>query len=440
MTDVAIRIEGLSKLYRLGQAAAYHRFSELVTGLAMAPFRAVSAALATPSRSSEQTAASDRVSSDDTQRNAPPGHFWALRDLNLDIKQGEVVGIIGRNGAGKSTLLKVLSRITEPTEGRITLRGRVGSLLEVGTGFHPELTGRENIFLNGAILGMTRAEVRRNFDQIVAFSEVERFLDTPVKHYSSGMYMRLAFSVAAHLNPEILIVDEVLAVGDVQFRRKCLGKMHEVSTSGRTVLFVSHDMSSIRQLCTRAVMLDAGRVLVDGDPPSVTARYERPAATDVAASQAISIRQPVPSGFHFTRAELRDNQGNLRHAYEAGENVELHLFTSGPAPQGSFTVEFILYNAQGNRISFGAANPVRSTYFGKEDRHIVCKLSRLPLTSGRYQFDISARVWGMERWDLWERAVGLEITRCDLFGTGHDIPGGAGGDFVMEQEWSGTLS
>src|SRR5205823_10200531 len=181
--------------------------------------------------------------------------IWALRDINFEIRQGEVVGIIGRNGAGKSTLLKVLSRITEPTEGRVTIRGRVASLLEVGTGFHPELTGRENIYLNGAILGMTQREIRKKFDEIVAFAEVEQFLDTPVKRYSNGMFVRLAFAVPAHLEPEILIVDEVLAVGDVEFQKKCLGKMHDVATGGRTVLFVSHSMQSISMLCNRGLFL-----------------------------------------------------------------------------------------------------------------------------------------------------------------------------------------
>lgn len=199
--------------------------------------------------------------------------FWALRDVDLEVLEGERIGVIGRNGAGKSTLLKVLSRITEPTRGRIELRGRVSSLLEVGTGFHPELTGRENVFLNGAILGMTSREIRRKFDEIVAFAEVERFLDTPVKRYSSGMQVRLAFSVAAHLEPEILLVDEVLAVGDAQFQRKCLGKMEEVTGQGRTVIFVSHNMTTVTSLCTRCVLLDQGRVRMVGEPAAVTTQY-----------------------------------------------------------------------------------------------------------------------------------------------------------------------
>ena len=207
--------------------------------------------------------------------------FWALKGVGFDVRHGEVLGIIGRNGAGKSTLLKILSRITDPTEGRVELRGRVASLLEVGTGFHPELTGRENVYLNGAILGMTRSEIRRKFDEIVAFAGVERFLDTPVKRYSSGMYVRLAFAVAAHLEPEILVVDEVLAVGDAEFQRKCLGKMQDVSKHGRTVLFVSHNMLAVEQLCSRAICLEAGRIRMAGPTRDVIANYLSNSDTEV---------------------------------------------------------------------------------------------------------------------------------------------------------------
>lgn len=207
------------------------------------------------------------------QARARNEEFWAIKDISLEIQAGEVVGVIGRNGAGKSTLLKVLSRITEPTRGRIRLRGRVASLLEVGTGFHPELTGRENIFLNGAILGMGRAEIRRKFDEIVSFAGVEKFLDTPVKRYSSGMYVRLAFAVAAHLEPEILVIDEVLAVGDAGFQQKCLGKMNDVAKAGRTVLFVSHNMPAVQALCTRGISLEGGSVVVDGTPRAAVEQY-----------------------------------------------------------------------------------------------------------------------------------------------------------------------
>jgi len=234
----------------------------------------------------------------ETARRQSVEEFWALKDVSFEVKQGEAVGIIGRNGAGKSTLLKVLSRITEPTTGRVRLRGRVASLLEVGTGFHPELTGRENIFLNGAILGMARAEITKKFDEIVAFAEVEKFLDTPVKHYSSGMYMRLAFAVAAHLEPEILVVDEVLAVGDAEFQKKCLGKMEDVSKTGRTVLFVSHNMDAIIRLCSHAILLQKGHCIATGSAKEIVGLYTL-------------TRESQPSKITFTHPPNADTRQNL---------------------------------------------------------------------------------------------------------------------------------
>ncbi|WP_439625423.1 ABC transporter ATP-binding protein [Gemmata sp.] len=258
MSDVVVRVEGLGKEYRLGGRPAYNTLGEQLRN--WSPLRGLLGR---------------------GRAEAPPP-FWALKDVSFEVKPGEVVGIIGRNGAGKSTLLKILSRITEPTEGTADIHGRVGSLLEVGTGFHPELTGRENVYLNGAILGMRRSEVRAKFDDIVGFAEVEKFIDTPVKHYSSGMYTRLAFAVAAHLEPEILIVDEVLAVGDAQFQQKCLGKMGEVARGGRTVLFVSHNMQAVATLCDRGVHLKQGRVLRVGTAREVVGDYLA-AADDEAA-------------------------------------------------------------------------------------------------------------------------------------------------------------
>jgi ABC-type polysaccharide/polyol phosphate transport system ATPase subunit len=272
MDNAAIQIRGLSKKYQLGQHAPYATIRDALVRTASAPLDGI--------RSWWRTGATH-------ERTEP---FWALRDVNLDVGAGEVLGIIGRNGAGKSTLLKILAGITDPTEGYADLRGRVGSLLEVGTGFHMELTGRENIFMNGALLGMARAEIRRKFDEIVAFAETERFIDTPVKHYSSGMYMRLAFAVAAHLEPEILIVDEVLAVGDVEFQRKCLGKMQEVShNQGRTVLFVSHNMQAIQRLCPRSAMLDRGRLVACGPTSEVVARYVSGGTTDTPSGRWIDV-------------------------------------------------------------------------------------------------------------------------------------------------------
>src|SRR5215468_3971739 len=261
MSDIVIDAENLSKSYLVGHHSVQRE-----------RYTALRDVIAREARNFARKAG-DFVCGRQIVQGDEVEEFWALRDVNFEVKSGEVLGIIGRNGAGKSTLLKILSRITEPDRGRAILRGRVASLLEVGTGFHPELTGRENIYLNGAILGMTRAEIARKFDEIVAFAEVERFFDTPVKRYSSGMYVRLAFSVAAHLEPEILVVDEVLAVGDAEFQKKCLGKMGEVAEGGRTVLFVSHNMSAVSHLCTRCVLLQDGHVGADGDVGSVIAKY-----------------------------------------------------------------------------------------------------------------------------------------------------------------------
>jgi len=259
MAEPAIRVENLGKQYRLGQLEPYKTLRDAIVKAAKAPFRHGS---------------SPRPRAGDSYNNSVGREYiWALRNVSFEVQEGEVVGIIGSNGAGKTTLLKILTRITDPTEGRAEIRGRVGSLLEVGTGFHPELTGRENIYLNGAILGMTKAEIGRKFDEIVDFSGVEKFIDTPVKRYSSGMYVRLAFAVAAHLETEILLVDEVLAVGDAEFQKKCLGKMGDVAKEGRTVLFVSHNMAAVHKLCPRALLIQEGRLNLDSDSPTVIRQY-----------------------------------------------------------------------------------------------------------------------------------------------------------------------
>ncbi len=276
MSDVLIQAEGLGKKYIIGHQAQREPYSALRDVL-------MRKARTFARKASDLLHGRAVIEGDELEE------VWALRDVSFEVKRGEVLGIIGRNGAGKSTLLKILSRITEPTTGRVTLRGRVASLLEVGTGFHQELSGRENIFLNGAILGMSRAEIRARFDEIVAFAEVERFLDTPVKRYSSGMYVRLAFAVAAHLEPEILIVDEVLAVGDIAFQKKCLGKMRDVSSAeGRSVLFVSHNLNAIRQLCGSAILLESGRLQLAGPVASVIEAYSR------AGAETTTLRVPDP--------------------------------------------------------------------------------------------------------------------------------------------------
>jgi lipopolysaccharide transport system ATP-binding protein len=305
--------------------------------------------------------------------------FWALRDISFDVAPGEVVGIIGRNGAGKSTLLKILSRITEPTEGRLTLHGRVASLLEVGTGFHPELTGRENIFLNGAILGMSRAEIIRKFDDIVSFAGVERFLDTPVKRYSSGMYVRLAFAVAAHLEPEILIVDEVLAVGDAEFQKKCLGKMHEVSRGGRTVLFVSHNMGAIQTLCSRAVWLDQGQVRFDGEAGDGINRYLAQSGT----AGAVTDAQPMP----LTEAlQLRTFDLSPR-TVETGAPVRFTMTFAATAPAKLAHVTLLIYSLQEMRLAIvdlrRAGFP--HAFVAGETWSLSGSIESMPLVEGDYR-------------------------------------------------------
>lgn len=277
MSDIAIKVEDLGKLYRIGaKQERYRTLRETLESSFVTPLHWM--------RSMFQ------------RSNIQPANdfIWALKDISFEVKQGEVVGIIGRNGAGKSTLLKILSHITEPTEGRVALRGRVGSLLEVGTGFHPELTGRENIYLNGAILGMKKTEVERKFDEIVAFSEIEKFLDTPVKRYSSGMYVRLAFAVAAHMEPEIMLVDEVLSVGDAAFQRKCIGKMGDVAGEGRTVLFISHNLQVIMALCQRGIMLSDGQLAYDGSAADAVKKYLLNSSSDQILEQQIENIQRRP--------------------------------------------------------------------------------------------------------------------------------------------------
>lgn len=295
MSYIAIRVENISKQYYIGAYQSNRNFREALRDAIKAPFLRAR-----------------RVLSGHPGGTELKDSIWALKDISFEMKQGELVGIIGRNGSGKSTLLKILSRITEPTAGHVEIRGRVGSLLEVGTGFHAELTGRENIYLSGAILGMKKAEIRKKFDEIVAFSEVERFIDTPVKHYSSGMYLRLAFAVAAHLEPEMLLVDEVLAVGDGQFQRKCLNKMQDVGKNGRSVIFVSHNMPAITRLCERAIILDEGRLLQDGQAQQVVGTYLSKGGIGTKAERIWKNPRQLPGGevaqLHAVRVRTEDGQ------------------------------------------------------------------------------------------------------------------------------------
>jgi lipopolysaccharide transport system ATP-binding protein len=341
MSEAVITVENLGKKYQLRHRAERQRYQALrdvlADGTKSVVKRLWSAARSFPLRLDRGEGQGE------VSRTASTEDFWALKDVSFEVKQGEVVGIIGRNGAGKSTLLKILSRITEPTEGRITIKGRVASLLEVGTGFHPELTGRENIFLNGAILGMGREEIRRKFDEIVSFAEVEKFLDTPVKRYSSGMYVRLAFAVAAHLEPEILIVDEVLAVGDAQFQKKCLGKMGEVAKGGRTVLFVSHNMGAIRNLCTTGALLEKGCLHRHAGIAEAINEYNQAGVNGAAAAEYVANKvQPEP---HFTRIQLTQG-GRHGTVFRMDQSIRVE-FEFDTKEKADLVVTIVLRNSQG---------------------------------------------------------------------------------------------
>jgi lipopolysaccharide transport system ATP-binding protein len=366
--------------------------------------------------------------------------FWALKDVSFEVRQGEVIGIIGRNGAGKSTLLKILSRITEPTEGRVRIRGRVASLLEVGTGFHPELTGRENIFLNGAILGMTRAEIRRRFDEIVAFAETEKFLDTPVKRYSSGMYVRLAFAVAAHLEPEILIVDEVLAVGDAQFQQKCLGKMSGVARAGRTVLLVSHTMPAIQKLCSRVVLLCAGTIASAGDPMSVTAAY-------------LEVRSQFNRG---TIAERIDREGSgeakvinfrvngieaERHSLCCGARVAFAISYRCDKWFSDTALHLAIYNRLGDKVAHLSTRPgTLSRPVAREGTlTAVCEVPWLSLTPGEYVLNLGI-VGDGRQLDRIESATAVSVQAADAFGTGWMGPADSMALSLMQHRWSVGLA
>jgi homopolymeric O-antigen transport system ATP-binding protein len=325
-----IKAEGLAKQYRVGSSEpTYRTLRDAITGIAAAPFKSLSGS-----------------------RRASRGELvWALDGVSFEAQPGDVIGIIGRNGAGKSTLLKILSRITEPTRGRADLYGRVSSLLEVGTGFHPELTGRENVYLNGAVLGMTRVEINRKFDEIIAFSGIEKFIDTPVKWYSSGMYLRLAFSVAAHLEPEILIVDEVLAVGDASFQRKCLNKMQLVSELGRTVLFVSHDMTAITRLCPRAILLDVGKVLHDGPAHEVVSAYLTSGlGTTAERIWNDPVTAPGNEVGRLRAVRVRTEDGRVTDSVDIRKPVRIEIQFEVLRPGHRLTPNFHVFNEQGINV------------------------------------------------------------------------------------------
>jgi lipopolysaccharide transport system ATP-binding protein len=408
MPDWIIRIEDLGKRYRLSHQRGRNRYPtlrEVIVDRCKGLFR--------PSC----PAAED---------------FWALKNVSFDVTQGEAVAIIGRNGAGKTTLLKILSRITEPTEGRVRLRGRVSSLLEVGTGFHPELTGRENVYLNGTILGMTKKEIDRKFDEIVAFAGVDKFVDTPVKRFSSGMQVRLAFAVAAYLEPEILIVDEVLAVGDAAFQKKCLGKMQGVTAEGRTVLFVSHDLAAVEKLCARAILLDAGRYVTDGPTVQTIARYQS-SLLQVASSDLTTRNDRHGVGdARFTKIQLLDEDGREPTVFLSGRvlRIRLHYRAHDRKP---------LMNA---RVSVSVHGWGKVYFLASTELHIAevlnlspegfidCVVDQLPLSLGSYYLSLFLEVNGIIQ-DYVDAASVLQVEDGNFYGTGKDYPMGWEGQTVL---------
>jgi lipopolysaccharide transport system ATP-binding protein len=375
----------------------------------------------------------------EAKRRAEKEAFWALRDVSFSVSQGEAVAIIGANGAGKSTLLKLLSRITEPTTGCIRYRGRVASLLEVGTGFHPDLTGRENIYLNAAILGMRRSEIQRRFDEIVAFAEVERFLDTPVKRYSNGMYVRLAFGVAAHLEPEILLVDEVLAVGDAAFQQKCLGKMGGVVSEGRTVLFVSHNLAAVRALCSRGLLLEGGRITYSGTPQATIERY----LTTVRAGPKTPVaerRDRKGTGrLRFTNVTVLNERDEPVPSVVSGQSI-------GIALDYRIDDQETLHNAVVQlRVLGELGQPVFvCSSRASEDRpltlkprgRLLCRIPKLPLVQGTYPYSLSCTVAGTLE-DLVPQAGNLAVVEGDFYGTGI-LPPKANGDLLVYHRWSAS--
>jgi lipopolysaccharide transport system ATP-binding protein len=401
MSDIAIRLEHLGKQYRIGRSQqSYGSLRETLTKTAATPFRR----LLQGSKSKSDMAGADT--------------FWALRDVSIDVKRGETVGIIGRNGAGKSTLLKILSRITEPSVGNGEINGRVGSLLEVGTGFHPELTGRENIYLNGAILGMRRAEINSKFDEIVDFAEVERFVDTPVKHYSSGMYLRLAFSVAAHLEPEILLVDEVLAVGDAAFQKKCLGKMQNVADKGLTVLFVSHNMAAVQALCERGIYLSEGRVACDANAEDAVRSYV--AGFTSGAMRPLTLRSDRKGSgeLRFTACWIENKRGVKVDRAMVGEDIRFCFAYKATKPSRNVYVAFNLQEQIGDAIiNCNTTDVGEDLALVPQEGVFVCEIKKFPLRAGRYVGNLDCRVQGVLA-DWIQGAILVDIVAGDYYGTG----------------------
>jgi lipopolysaccharide transport system ATP-binding protein len=416
MSTPAISVEHIAKAYRIGMEKRPESFKASLQNTLRNP-------LANLRRFNENF--------DDS-----PDVYWALKDISFDVARGEVLGVIGRNGAGKSTLLKVLSRIVEPTKGQAIMRGRVSSLLEVGTGFHPELTGRENIYLNGAILGMHRSEIRSKFDQIVEFSEVGKFLDTPVKRYSSGMYVRLAFSVAAHLDPEIMIVDEVLAVGDQAFQAKCLGKMSDVMRQGRTILFVSHSMDAIAALCTTAIHVKKGvvsqKMTVE---EGIRAYLDEAAASDALPLAEKPRSQANPHAPIFQNMTIRTEGGsNVMVPVGSAVNFAVTMKNFADVP-GNLTLGIGLNNARGQRVALFHSEYHKNLVFrGADEMTITCDIPSLPLAPASYTIDL-VLADGFNIIERVERAASLEVVFKDVLGTGK-IPNGGQSTLVLPGQFA----
>lgn len=405
----AIKVELLSKRYRIGTAPTkfkYGMLRDVIVDIASTPIRWV------------RSIGKQKQLNEDK-----PNYIWALKDVSFELEEGKVLGIVGRNGAGKSTLLKILSRVTEPTQGIVTVRGRVGSLLEVGTGFHPELTGRENIYMNGAILGMKRVEIENKFDEIVAFSEVEQFIDTPVKRYSSGMYLRLAFAVAAHLEPEILVVDEVLAVGDAEFQKKCMGKMGDVAHQGRTVLFVSHNMSAILRLTEETIVLDKGQLIMRGPSQKAVDFYLSSGQSQ--AGERIWSSDEIPHNsapFYPIALRIKNGQDKVVDTIRSTEPVTIELEYRLEAPLTGLRVGFYLSSMRGEYIitSFDTDDSEQYEKFGTRDSgHYIshCTLPADMFNEGRYLLGVNASSFGVRRYFQDEQALSFNVDISGAPGT-----------------------
>ena len=420
--NAAITVETLSKQYRLGQRLRqkYSDLRDVITSAASAPIRMI--------RSLLEKHQARNVGNDGNRQE----HIWAVDNVSFKVQPGEVIGIIGRNGAGKSTLLKMLSRVVEPTSGRIVIRGRVGSLLEVGTGFHPDLTGRENIYLNGSILGMTRREIDRKLDEIIDFSGVEKFIDTPIKRYSSGMQVRLAFSVAAHLEPEILIIDEVLAVGDAEFQKKCLGKMRDAASGGRTVLFVSHNMGAIEALCNRVIVMAGGRTDYDGPVNTAMKHYHDNILLPNATNENVYTPGNGVSTV-FRSAVLLDENGNETNTIAVGSQFRLRIGVSVPEPITNPTIGLGLDNLFGQRI-LSVHSPSTDSKITEliGDMEINCDIPMLPLFPGEYMLKLSLDINGHEA-DWVNNVLQFSVRNGNMFGQGRSAHRGY---CVAPSDWS----